>query len=89
MGPLSIWPIRVLGRPPALPCFPIAHFTALAAELRKGTIERVLGMSDLELGLHALLSPRLSGQRYTHPRHCWGGRPLGILCQGLVVNIRT
>jgi hypothetical protein len=28
---------------------------ALAGELRKGTIERVLGMSDLELGLQTLL----------------------------------
>jgi hypothetical protein len=28
---------------------------ALAGELRKGTIERVLGMSDLELGLRTLL----------------------------------
>jgi hypothetical protein len=28
---------------------------ALAGELRKGTIERVLGMSDLELGLRTIL----------------------------------
>ena len=28
---------------------------ALAGELRKGTIERILGMSDLELGLQTLL----------------------------------
>lgn len=40
-----------------------ADVLALAAKVRKGTIERVLGMSDLEPGLHALLSPRLSGQR--------------------------
>ena len=36
---------------------------ALARELRKGTIERVLGMSDLELGLQALLENRSSGRR--------------------------
>lgn len=28
---------------------------ALAGELRQGTIERVLGLSDLELGLQTLL----------------------------------
>lgn len=32
-----------------------ADVLALASELRKGTIERVMGMSDLELGLQALL----------------------------------
>ncbi len=32
-----------------------ANVLALAGELRKGTIERVLGMSDLELGLQSLL----------------------------------
>src|ERR1700761_7834776 len=32
-----------------------ADVLALASELRKGTIERVLGMSDLELGLQYLL----------------------------------
>ena len=32
-----------------------ADVLALADELRKGTIERVLGMSDLELGLQYLL----------------------------------
>ena len=31
---------------------------ALARELRKGTIERVLGMSDAELGLQSLLGNR-------------------------------
>ena len=31
---------------------------ALAGELRKGTIERVMGMSDVELGLQALLGQR-------------------------------
>ena len=36
---------------------------ALARELRKGTIERVLGMSDIELGLQALLENRSSGRR--------------------------
>jgi hypothetical protein len=35
----------------------------LAGELRKGTIDRVLGMSDLELGLQALLQTPLSGSR--------------------------
>jgi hypothetical protein len=32
-----------------------ADVLALASELRKGTIERVLGGSDLELGLQYLL----------------------------------
>ena len=36
---------------------------ALAGELRKGTIERVMGMSDVELGLQALLSSRRPGRR--------------------------
>ena len=40
-----------------------ADVLALAAELRKGTIERVMGMSDLELGLQALLGSRPSGRR--------------------------
>jgi hypothetical protein len=35
----------------------------LAGELRKGTIDRVLGMSDLELGLQAFLQTPLSGSR--------------------------
>ena len=35
----------------------------LARELRKGTIERVLAMSDLELGLQSLLGTRLAGKR--------------------------
>jgi hypothetical protein len=35
---------------------------ALAGELRKGTIERVLGMSDLELGLQYLLGRQSSGR---------------------------
>ena len=39
-----------------------ADVLALASELRKGTIERVLGMSDVELGLHALLTNRQSGR---------------------------
>ena len=36
---------------------------ALAAELRKGTIERVMDMSDVELGLQALLGVRGPGRR--------------------------
>jgi hypothetical protein len=40
-----------------------ADVLALARELRKGTIERVLGMSDLELGLQALLANRSLGSR--------------------------
>ena len=40
-----------------------ADVLALAGELRKGTIERVLGMSDLELGLQALL-----GRQSLRPR---------------------
>jgi hypothetical protein len=40
-----------------------AGVLALAGELRKGTIDRVLGMSDLEPGLQALLGTRPSGRR--------------------------
>jgi hypothetical protein len=40
-----------------------ANVLTLAGELRKGTIERVLGMSDLELGLQALLGNQFSGRR--------------------------
>lgn len=40
-----------------------ADVLALAAELRQGTIERVMGMSDLELGLQALLGSRGPGRR--------------------------
>jgi nitrogen-specific signal transduction histidine kinase len=40
-----------------------ADVLALASELRKGTIERVLAMSDVELGLHALLTNRQPGRR--------------------------
>jgi nitrogen-specific signal transduction histidine kinase len=40
-----------------------ADVLALAGELRKGTIDRVLAMSDLELGLQALLGTRPSGRR--------------------------
>jgi hypothetical protein len=47
-----------------------ADVLASARELRKGTIERVLGMSDLELGLQVLLANRSSGSRKTHPQHC-------------------
>ena len=36
---------------------------ALAGELRKGTIERIMGMSDVELGLQALLGNRRPGRR--------------------------
>ena len=36
---------------------------ALARELRKDTIERVLGMSDVELGLQALLGGRATTRR--------------------------
>ena len=39
-----------------------ADVLALASELRKGTIERVLGMSDLELGLQYLLGGHSSGR---------------------------
>ncbi len=37
-----------------------AEVLALASELRKGTIERVLGMGDLELGLQYLLGRQSS-----------------------------
>ncbi len=40
-----------------------ADVLALARELRKGTIERVMGMSDVELGLQALLGSRLPSRR--------------------------
>jgi hypothetical protein len=40
-----------------------ADVLVLASELRKGTIERVLGMSDLELGIQAVLPNRSSGRR--------------------------
>jgi hypothetical protein len=36
---------------------------ALARELRNGTIERVLGMSDVELGLQSLLGKRPTPKR--------------------------
>ena len=39
-----------------------ADVLALASELRKGAIERVLGMSDLELGLQYLLSEQSSNR---------------------------
>jgi hypothetical protein len=35
----------------------------LASELREGTIERVMDMRDLELGLQALLGNRRPGRR--------------------------
>ncbi len=40
-----------------------ADVLASAKELRKGTIERVFGMSDIELGLHVLLTDRQQGRR--------------------------
>ncbi len=40
-----------------------ADVLALAGELRKGTIERVLGMSDVELGLQALLGSQPHSRR--------------------------
>jgi hypothetical protein len=40
-----------------------ADVLALASELRKGTIERVMNMSDLELGLQAILGSRRPGRR--------------------------
>jgi hypothetical protein len=40
-----------------------ADVLALAGELRKGTIERILGMSDLELGLQTLLPTQSPGRR--------------------------
>ena len=40
-----------------------ADVLALASELRKGTIERVLAMTDTELGLHALRTNRQQGRR--------------------------
>jgi hypothetical protein len=40
-----------------------ADVLALAAELRKGTINRIMEMSDLELGLQALLGRMPSGHR--------------------------
>lgn len=40
-----------------------ADILVLAGELRKGTIERVLGMSDEELGLQSLLGNRPAPKR--------------------------
>ena len=40
-----------------------ADVLALASDLREGTIERVLGMSDLELGLRYLLGKQSSNRR--------------------------
>ena len=40
-----------------------ADVLALAGELRKGTIDRIMGMSDLELGLQTLLGSHASGRR--------------------------
>ena len=40
-----------------------ADVLVLASELRKGTIERVMGMSDVELGLQALLRSPRPGRR--------------------------
>ena len=40
-----------------------ADVLALASELREGAIERVLGMSDVELGLQALFGSRTAGRR--------------------------
>jgi hypothetical protein len=40
-----------------------ADVLALAHELRNGTIERILGMSDVELGLRWLLSSPTSPKR--------------------------
>ena len=40
-----------------------ADVLALAGELRKGTIERVMDMSDVELGLQALLGRGHPGRR--------------------------
>ena len=39
-----------------------ADVLALASQLRKSTIERVLGMSDLELGLQYLHGKQFSNQ---------------------------
>jgi hypothetical protein len=36
---------------------------ALGGELRKGTIDRIIGMSDIELGLQALLGSRPARRR--------------------------
>jgi len=40
-----------------------ADVLALASELRKGAIERVIGMSDIELGLQALLGSQAPSRR--------------------------
>lgn len=40
-----------------------ADVLALASELRRSTIERIMDMSDLELGLQALLGSRRPGRR--------------------------
>ena len=40
-----------------------ADVLALARELRKGTIDRIMGVSDLELGLQTLLGSQRPGRR--------------------------
>ncbi len=40
-----------------------ANVLALAPELRKGSIDRILEMSDLEIGLQTLPGARSSGRR--------------------------
>ena len=42
---------------------------------------------DLTCAIHAATKRLNKGHMVPHP--CWGGRPRGILCQGLVVSIRT
>ena len=40
---------------------------ALAHELRKGTIDRIMEMNDVELGLQTLLGNRPISHRQPHP----------------------
>jgi hypothetical protein len=39
------------------------HCRRNAGELRKGSIDRIMGMSDLELGFQALVGGRSSSRR--------------------------
>jgi hypothetical protein len=48
---------------------------ALAGELRKGSIDRIMGMSDIELGLQALRGTTLRAIRYRALLHGWAFWP--------------
>ena len=51
---------------------------ALAGELRKGTIDRIMGMSDIELGLQSLLGRAVGKPPLTRPSTL---RPIPLPCK--------